>query len=281
MHEDAMTLRGNLLEDGYCVANEVLDATMLERLREAAAEARTRHESQDGSNFGSLIKCEYESPVFADLIAWPKSLGLLQAMGFDDVRWMSFFLINKPPGGPALWWHQDWFLWDDPVSAAAVPTQVFLSYYLEDTSEELGCLRVIPGSHRRRHPLHDRLPDHGTVKDELPHDHWMLEDVEGSVNVPVPAGSLVIADARVLHSARANRSERHRPLILGWYVLDYPALSSAMQQTFSLGWGRHLFKPPHWWEGDAGDCVRPLIFDPPRDGEGIKANRVPGKYLAR
>lgn len=202
-------------------------------------------------------------------------------MGFSDVRWMSFFLINKPPQSPALWWHQDWFLWDNPVSAAPAPTQVFLSYYLEDTSTQLGCLRVISGTHRRRYALHDILPDHGKVKDELPPDHWMLDDVSDSVDVSVKAGSLVIADARLLHGVRANQTERHRPLILGWYLLDFNNLSPELKQTFSLGWGNHQFKPPHWWEGNAGDRVKPLVIDPPTEGEGLSFNREPGQFLSR
>ena len=147
---------------------------------------------------------------------------LLEEMGFNDVRWMSFYLINKPPRSSALWWHQDWPFWDDPSSAEPVPTQVFLSYYLEDTSQQLGCLRVIPGSHRRRHELHDKLLTHKEVREtnggSLPDDHAMLSDVPDAVEVPVKAGSLVIADARVLHAAHRNQTDVRRTLVLAWHL---------------------------------------------------------------
>ena len=278
--EDPTLLRRNLIEDGYCVADDILDPAMLDRLRQAVRDSLATRELSKDDNFGSLIHCEYEHPVFADLIAWPQSLQLLEAMGFTDVRWMSFFLINKPPRSKALWWHQDWFLWDDPVSAQPAPTQVFLSYYLEDTSEDFGCLRVIPGTHRRRHELHGRLLNHGEVGNSLPPDHWMLDDVPDAENVPVKAGSLAIADSRLLHGARANQTDNHRPLLLGWYLLNFCHLSPQMRQTYSLSFGKHDFAPPKWWKDDAGEKVKPLVVDPPTEGEALTSNRQPGKFLS-
>ena len=133
--EDTTSLRNDLIENVYCIADDILDTAMLDRLRQAVRDSLATKELKKEDNFGSLIHCEFENPVFADLIAWPQSLELLKAMGFTDVRWMSFFLINKPPHSKALWWHQDWFLWDNPISARPEPTQVFLSYYLEDTND--------------------------------------------------------------------------------------------------------------------------------------------------
>ncbi len=279
--EDPALLRSNLINDGYCVADDILGTAMLDRLRQAVRDSLATKELSNEDNFGSLIHCEFENPVFADLIAWPQSFQLLEAMGFTDVRWMSFFLINKPPHSKALWWHQDWFLWDHPVSAEPTPTQVFLSYYLEDTSEDFGCLRVIPGTNRRRHEIHDRLLNHGDVGNSLPEDHWMLEDVPGAVNVPVKAGSLAIADSRLLHGARANQTDRHRPLLLGWYLLNFGQLPQEVRQTYSLTFGKHDFKPPRWWKDAAGDNVKPLVVNPPTEGEALKSNREPGQHLAR
>jgi hypothetical protein len=252
---------------------------MLDRLRAAVRESLARRELNKENNFGSLIHCEFDDPAFADLIAWPQSLQLLEAMGFEDVRWMSFFLINKPPHGKALWWHQDWFLWDDPISAQPAPTQIFLSYYIEDTTEQNGCLRVIPGTHHRRHEIHDRLLSHGDIGNSLPEGHWMLDDVPGALNVPVKAGSLAMLDARVLHGARANQTDHHRPLLLGWYLLNFGRMSQSLRQTFSLRFAKDSFTPPRWWEGDAGDKVKPLLVDLPTEGESLKSNRVPGEFL--
>ena len=106
-----------------------------------------------------------------------------------------------------------------PKAATPWPTRIFLSYYLVDTTRENGCLRVIPGSHRTRHRLHDILPDaHGEELQALEDlSHPAFADYPGAVDVPLGAGDLLIADARLLHAAWPNRSDRRRTLLLAWH----------------------------------------------------------------
>ena len=47
--------------------------------------------------------------------------------------------------------------WDDPLSVSPWPQTLALNYYLQDTTVESGCLKVLPGTHLRRIPLHDEL----------------------------------------------------------------------------------------------------------------------------
>jgi ectoine hydroxylase-related dioxygenase (phytanoyl-CoA dioxygenase family) len=44
------------------------------------------------------------------------------------------------------------------------------------------------------------------------------------VDVPVRAGELVIGDARLLHAAHPNGSDRRRTVLTLWYQPDYPSL---------------------------------------------------------
>ena len=64
----------------------------------------------------------------------------------------SLLVLTKPARGPALYWHQDWMQWNDPLSCTPWPQTMFVSYYLEGTSVENGCLKIIPGTHRKRIP---------------------------------------------------------------------------------------------------------------------------------
>ena len=149
--------RRDLLEQGYCVAHDVLDADMLRRVTvacDAALDALPPEHRQAQRSTGSMISV-YEDPFFAELVAHPPALAALSDMGFDRPAWSSGFIISKPPGGPPLFWHQDWWGWESPHSYTPAPQQLFLMYYLVDTRPENGCLRVVPGSHLRRHPLHD------------------------------------------------------------------------------------------------------------------------------
>ena len=79
-------------------------------------------------------------------------------MGFGDFTpGGGLLVLTKEPHAPALYWHQDWMRWNDPLSCTPWPQTIFLSYYLEDTDIDNGCLKVIPGTHIKRITLHDQL----------------------------------------------------------------------------------------------------------------------------
>jgi ectoine hydroxylase-related dioxygenase (phytanoyl-CoA dioxygenase family) len=224
------TRRDQLLRDGYCLVPGVLDAAMLGRLRDATdlmldaqtEEHKARNRSQ-GSMFGFP---QTTDSVFAELIALPAALAALARLGFAEVTFTDAYIISKPPRSPQLFWHYDWFAWEEPEMYAPAPPQVFLMYYLTDTCCKNGCLRVIPRSHTDHNPLHDLISE--------PHNEALgraerLDRAEfgprpDEIDVPVRAGDLVIGDARLLHAAHPNGSDRRRTVITLWYQPDYPAL---------------------------------------------------------
>ena len=110
-----------------------------------------------------------------------------------------------------------------------------------------------------RHRLHDLLPDaHGEELQALEDlTHPAFADYPDAVDVPLGAGDLLIADARLLHAAWPNRSDRRRTLLLAWHdVLSFPA-------------------PPSWWTGEIPDAV--TNADPTAQYE---STRTPGHYIA-
>ena len=82
-------------------------------------------------------------------------LAALAQLGFAQPKFGHGRIISKPPHSLPLFWHEDGRFGDDPVSYPWQPIQCFLMFYLNDTSAQNGCLRVIPGSHLKRHSLHD------------------------------------------------------------------------------------------------------------------------------
>ncbi len=100
-----------------------------------------------------------------------------------------------------------------------------------------GCLRVLPGTHRRRHDMHDILAGveaHSDAArnvdlDALGPEH--SDDVAGSVDVCVKAGDVVLGDNRVLHGARQNASTNRRTVITIWY---HPHYEEQVRQTLQL-----------------------------------------------
>jgi hypothetical protein len=211
----------DLREDGVTVVPGILDRAMLERARARAAALLAalpgEHRAERRAT-GSLVHIAAD-PFFAELIAWRPALDALDRLGLPGARFSSGYLISKPPGGPPLFWHQDWWGWDEPASYRAEPLQVFLMYYLADTDAASGCLRVVPGSHRRRHALHAILPDahEGELSRAADLRHPAFQAAAGEAAVPVRAGDLVVGDARLLHAAHANNGTAERPLITLWY----------------------------------------------------------------
>lgn len=261
--------RRQLLEDGFCILDDQLGEGFRDELRQWSSGwlTNTRHSPKwkyqgsdihlSGHRHRSKRSPDLPAEEIVDrLIEYPQAA--MAALGIDDLRsGGTFQIISKPPGAPPLYWHQDWARWDDPVSLSPWPQQVFLNWYLSDTTRDNGCLRVIPGSHRRRIDLHEHLvaPHEGGGYEIEEANEWMFFDHPDALDVPVIAGQLVIADARLLHATHANASRERRTLLLGWYYRKSNAV------------------PEHW-----EDSVPPEILERP-EHLPFKWNRVPGEFL--
>ena len=229
--DELQRARQQLLTDGFCLVDGELPDGSVERLRVWSDAWLTRSEHPPHWKYqGSDVKISgirnrsKRSPEFPHdevvdfLIEHPASI--MSALGMGDLKSGGVFqIISKPPRAPALYWHQDWARWDDPMSMSPWPQQVFLNWYLTDTDIENGCLRVIPGSHLRRLELHDHLVQAHEAGgyDIKETNEWMFIDHPDAVDVPVKVGQLMIGDARLLHSTHPNRSTERRTVLLGWY----------------------------------------------------------------
>jgi hypothetical protein len=81
------------------------------------------------------------------------------------------YLISKPPGGPPLFWHQDWWGWDQDLSYTSEYPQLFFMYYLTDTTPEKGAARD-SGFSPATPPAHDlpKAHDRGLASYQSPDD---------------------------------------------------------------------------------------------------------------
>ena len=270
--DEMETALRSLLTDGFCVIENALDPPLLESVQRTSAEVLERvsaeHRAQNRSQ-GSLVNTA-DYPDYATLIGNPRARAAFSELEFADPRFSSGYLISKPPGGPPLFWHQDWWGWDDPISYTEAVAQVFLMYYLTDTSLENGCLRVVPGSHRRKHALHDadQAHDEALSRVDNPTDPLYGALAEEKA-VPVRAGDLVIGDSRLLHAAYANQSSQERSLITLWYHPDFGSLPAGM---------RARIREIHERRGvdtDAAAADSLKLDDWPREAKGMIADLLP------
>lgn len=259
--EQALEKRRQLTVDGFCVVENVLPHEMLLALRAETDRLLDSIEHPPHWKYqGSDIHVNgRDNPLIDRLDKLPAAWDAMAAMGMGDFRSRnSFIILSKPPGGPPLYWHQDWTGWNDPISAAPWPQYLFLSYYLVDTTVENGCFQAIPGTHTHRIPLHDHLVTaHAQESYFAPDsDSALFGAHPDAVDVMVKAGDLVIGDGRLLHAARGNNSTQRRTLLLGWH--DRPATV------------------PAWWTGDVPEVIQN------RSSESVyKPTRTPSEYLMR
>ena len=258
--EVAIEKHNDMLRDGYCVIDDIVSEDFLNELREETEHLIANHEEPPELVYqGQHVNVKSEDNAVIDkLLSWEPSYRALEQLGFGDFKTGGgIIILTKEPKGPPLYWHQDWMQWNDPLTLSPWPQIIFLNYYINDTSIENGCLKVIPGSHHRRTDLHDQLvPAHEKGARYIEEDHpIMFSDHPDQVYVEVKAGSLVLGDARVLHSAGRNYTDERRTLVLAWH----------RRPTDSI---------PDYWDGEIPELI--VKRNPETQYEG---SRIPGEYL--
>ncbi len=249
-------LSQDLQQDGYTIAKNLLPQSLLAKLcqqRDEVLDALSPEHRDTYRSQGSLVNMG-DHPKFSHLIALPLFQRLIRDLGFSNTRWLAGYLISKPPGSPALFWHQDWWGWDHPLSYTPRMPGLGIMIYLTDTCVENGCLRVVPGSHRGQHALHDLPIAHeealSTIED--PGDiAYQSDSCEAAVEVSV--GDVVLIDPRLLHSAYANQTDSERSLITLWYLPDFDELPEPIRARYVQIFNRH--------DLDTGDSAKGNLLD--------------------
>ena len=218
----------DLVEKGYCVVPNVLDVTMLASLKERLSTSELAHTPK--SNFGdsgAFIVADYHNLAIVQLLTWPKTMETLRIMGFPAPKLHNFYVSTKPPQSAALPWHSDLFYrYDDPA-----PAELFLIYYLSDTTPENGCLRVVPRSHKWSHDKRHEQPDTPDKRDD-------------EVDVPIRAGDLFIGDRRILHATHANVTKDWRTCLTIAYAPLFDQLADPIKALIVRN---RCLPPPGWW----------------------------------
>lgn len=278
---EAKIKRDQLIEEGFTSIPRIMPPAMVEKLRDWSesifqrilVDPKFRYQgstifvhSEAGwaINGGEASDNNFPDPMAGNIIHLPSQKALCKQLGLDPlIPDEVVIILSKPGNGPPLYWHQDYMKWNSPEAATPWPTRIFLAYYLTDTNRENGCLRVIPGSHRRRHELHDILPDAHSSEIQAIDDlsHPAFADYPEAVDVAVQAGELVIADARILHAAWPNQTNQRRTMLLAWHdVFSFPTA-------------------PDWWDGDIPEIVKNADPAAAAKFERSDAYRTPGDML--
>ncbi len=274
------SMREQLIDDGYCLFSQIISDQMIKELRnvtDVLLDQQTDEEKEHNRLTGSMIQV-WKDDAMAKLIAMPVAFDAMRCLGFKNPKWQcDGYIISKPPRSPALFWHQDWAAWDEPISYTKTPAQLFLMYYLVDTCRNNGCLRVIPGSHRNRHKLHDLAPVAHTEKSrDAQEGNPAMQQYDDEIDIEVRAGDLVVGDARLFHAAHPNQSAQKRTLIILWYCPLFDEMPNAIK-AYAIQ-DKPPCKPVNWSE-EAWQMLAPVMPVYHGNAKPARWNRTPDHRL--
>jgi hypothetical protein len=188
--------------DGYLVLEGFMDRGLLEELRSRTDELFALEGEAAGSEFRReenayrLANLVAKGEVYERIVCLPEILGHVGQVLGPKFKLSSLNARTAPPRSNSLQpLHVDGGLLPDEKGYAVCNTV----WMLDDFTEENGALRVVPGSHRW-----GRSPGAGEV-----HPDERL--VTGT------AGTVVVMNAHVWHGGTANRTDRPRRAVHGFY----------------------------------------------------------------
>ena len=108
-------------------------------------------------------------------------------------------------------------------------------------------------------------------------DHPALQRAEGEVDVAVQAGDLVIGDARLLHSAHANRTDQRRTVLTIWYWPTYDDLPEEVTALIA----DHITERSAWssWVEQTRPITQSLVPVYQGETKPVSWNNSPGEAL--
>lgn len=144
---------------------------------------------------------QYECADFGRLILDPRLTGRAQALIGPNVQLHHTKMFIKPPeSGAPFPMHQD-----HPYFPHEKHSVIAVIIHFDDAPEEKGCLRVVPGSHKRG-PIEAVGQDH-----HLPEGSYAADQV---VALPAKAGDAIFFSYFLFHGSGVNVSDEPRTTLL-------------------------------------------------------------------
>ncbi len=228
-------------DQGYLVFPDLLTSTELADLRAALASVLSEAEgltetndkfsvTQTGDGNWSVRRIFNpiaHHQVFYDLVFNPRILDVVENLIGPNIQLHHTKLNLKPPSNAEarIEWHQDY-----PFFPHTNFDLLAVMIYMDDSTEENGCLTIIPGSHKWG-PRNHLFAKDGAFSSQL-EDKTVVDDSTRWLPVPVPAGGMELHHCNMLHSSTANRGMRPRSaMVIQYRAADNVAVGGSTSQV--------------------------------------------------
>jgi len=191
-------------DKGYVVPDYRWPEATLERIRAAHTRLLEAHPDHPEfrDNCSALLSFDLG---FLNYARDPKILDMVeQLIGPDICLWNMSFFAKPAHNGKRTPYHQDGEYW--PIMPLATCT-VWIA--IDEATEENGCLKYIPGSHKDNRLMTHEVSDDPniTLNRELKKTEYDETQAESLI---LPAGGMAFHDVYLAHGSQENRSSKPR-----------------------------------------------------------------------
>ena len=192
-------------QNGYHRIPTTLPTALVDRLNQTTDHhIRTMREpilwektdSRTPADIRRLSKILTREPVYMETASHPLILDTLESLLGPNIELLTNkhnHLMVRPPGSAAVPWHTGEEIYDPVLFTALI--------YLEESTIENGCIRLVPGSHQRPFRGEKRYPD-GAFRDQALYHR--------SLPLPMPRGGILLFDDRLYHGSDTNHTDQSR-----------------------------------------------------------------------
>jgi len=204
-------------EQGYVIPRYRLPRDLLGRLREGVDQVLATYTDvaqEDLANPHMIPPTDGpQVNPFMDAARHPAILNMVeQALGPDLILWITRILCKPAGCGREVPWHQDGEYW---LMRPLATCSVWIA--IDPVSTQNGCMRFIPGSHKRQELYRHHQTSRENLVLNLELDQDQFDEAE-AVNVELEAGQISLHDVRMIHGSLANTSGARRAALIMRYM---------------------------------------------------------------
>ncbi len=164
-------------------------------------------------NKGEKLSDELDTPHFRDprlldFLLSPEVLDVVEDIIGPNIGLFSSHFISKEPGkGRRTPWHEDSAYWEGKFDELDKIVTIWLA--IDDSTIENGCMGVVPGTQNNGFSEYEEVEDkeNSTFTTEIKKGTFDESDV---VWFELDKGQYSMHDARIIHGANANTSDKRR-----------------------------------------------------------------------